>query len=133
MKVWGGKRGVLLSVCLLLTAAWFGISTLGAQELSSVKGGLGGLVTDSSGAIIPGAKVAISGDADNREVLTDENGRFTVTGLTPGMYKVKVEKEGFSATEAKNIEVVINRISAFLIFCVGIQIATGGIMHLLKK
>jgi multiple antibiotic resistance protein len=30
-------------------------------------------------------------------------------------------------------QVVINRISAFLIFCVGIQIATGGIMHLLKK
>jgi hypothetical protein len=112
MNLLGGKRSVLLSVCILLAAAWISISTLGAQELSSVKGGLGGVVTDSTGAVIPGAKVTISGDADNREAMTDENGRFSVTGLTPGQYKVKVEKEGFSSTEAKNIEVVINRISA---------------------
>jgi hypothetical protein len=112
MNVWGGKRSVLLSVCMLLAAAWFSISALGAQELSSVKGGLGGVVTDTSGAVIPGAKVTISGDADNREVQTDDNGRFSVTGLTPGLYKVKVEKQAFSSTEAKNIEVVINRISS---------------------
>lgn len=29
-------------------------------------------------------------------------------------------------------QLVINRISAFLIFCVGIQIASGGLLHLLK-
>lgn len=29
-------------------------------------------------------------------------------------------------------EVIINRIMAFLIFCVGLQIAAGGIMHLIK-
>jgi len=32
-----------------------------------------------------------------------------------------------------NGEVIINRISAFLIFCVGLQIAISGIMNLLKK
>jgi hypothetical protein len=105
-------KRILLWPVILLAAAWIGQSTLAAQELSSVKGGLGGVVTDSTGAVIPGAKVTISGDADNREAVTDENGRFTVTGLTPGQYKVKVEKEGFSATEAKNVEVVINRISS---------------------
>jgi multiple antibiotic resistance protein len=29
-------------------------------------------------------------------------------------------------------EVIINRIMAFLIFCVGLQIAAGGITHLVK-
>ena len=28
MNVWGGKRSVLLSVCMLLAAAWFSISQL---------------------------------------------------------------------------------------------------------
>jgi multiple antibiotic resistance protein len=32
-----------------------------------------------------------------------------------------------------NGEIIINRISAFLIFCVGLQIAISGIMNLLKK
>jgi hypothetical protein len=45
------KRSILREVLLALTS----ICTLqlGGQELSSVKGGLGGVVADTSGAIIP--------------------------------------------------------------------------------
>src|ERR1700747_971744 len=110
MNLLGGKRLLPVPVCILL-AAWLIIPIINAQELSSVKGGLGGIVTDTSGAVVPGARVNISGDADTRDVVTDERGRFSVTGLTPGAYSVKVDKEGFATTEAKNVEVVINRIS----------------------
>jgi hypothetical protein len=83
----------------------------GAQELSSVKGGLSGVVTDTSGAAVPGATLTVAGPADTRTVTSDDGGRFSVGNLTPGMYRIKVQKDGFKVVEAKNIEVVINRSS----------------------
>ncbi len=83
-----------------------------AQELSSVKGGLSGVVTDSSGAAIPGAELTVTGSADTRTVTSGADGHFAVGNLTPGMYQIKVQKEGFKIAEAKNVEVVINRSSS---------------------
>ena len=83
-----------------------------AQELSSVKGGLSGVVTDSSGAAIPGAELTVTGAADTRSITSDASGHFVVGNLTPGMYQIKVQKEGFKVAEAKNVEVVINRSSS---------------------
>ena len=103
------KRSILPEVLLALTSIF--TLQVGGQELSSVKGGLGGVVSDTSGAIIPDAKVIIVGPADTREVITDENGRFSVPGLTPGKYNITIEKAAFSTAEAKDVEVVINRIS----------------------
>ena len=93
------------SVALLTSPAY-------AQELSSVKGGLSGVVTDSSGAAIPGAELTVTGPADTRTVTSDAAGHFVVGNLTPGMYQIKVQKEGFKIAEAKNVEVVINRSSS---------------------
>jgi hypothetical protein len=82
-----------------------------AQELSATKGGLGGAITDKSGAVIPAAQVRVVGDADQRVAIADSSGRFTIIGLTPGQYTVMVEAKGFKSTQAKNVDVVINRVS----------------------
>jgi hypothetical protein len=107
MKTFFGRCIITL---MLVTPAMLP-SAMRAQELSSVKGGLSGVVTDASGAAIPGAKLTVAGPADIREVVSDDSGRFSVGNLTPGIYRVKVEKEGFKVSEAKNVEVVINRSS----------------------
>ena len=49
--------------------------------------------------------------ADQRVATADSGGRFTIVGLTPGQYTVTVEAKGFKSTQAKNVDVVINRIS----------------------
>jgi hypothetical protein len=85
---------------------------LSAQELSGTKGGLQGVVTDSSGAVVPGAQVTVTGNSDVRTVTTDNSGHWEITGLTPGLYTVSVEREGFSKTEAKSLGVEINRINS---------------------
>jgi hypothetical protein len=100
------KKLLLFAVILTLSAV-----TGYAQQLSATQGGLGGAITDKSGALVPGAKVTVSGDADTRTVTTDATGRFTIGSLTPGLYTVTVEKSGFSNAQAKKIEVVINRLS----------------------
>jgi hypothetical protein len=101
--------GRFLTLALTIPLAAFSVVSH-AQELSSVKGGLGGLITDKSGAVVPGTKVTAKGDADTRTVESDPNGRFTISSLTPGLYQVTVEKEGFNRAEAKDVEIVINRI-----------------------
>jgi hypothetical protein len=102
------RKTLLLSVLGLTANATVPVC-LDGQQLSATRGGLGGVITDKSGAIIPGAKVAITGAADRRVVTTDAAGRFLASDLTPGMYTVSVEKAGFQGQTAKNLEVVINK------------------------
>ena len=71
---------------------------------------LEGRVMDPSGAVIPGASVVVepqpSGPA--RAVQTDEEGRYRVTGLTAGQYKVTAEASGFR-TAAKQTAISASR------------------------
>jgi hypothetical protein len=99
---------ILILLAFAITAC---LPTLSAQELSGTKGGLQGNVTDSSGAVVPGASVTVSGASDSRTVTTNENGHWEVLDLTPGPYSISVEREGFSKTMAKAIDVQINRVN----------------------
>src|SRR5207245_8489670 len=58
-----------------------------------------GVVTDSSQAAIPGAKVTVT-DADrnvSQKTATDTAGRYVFTALPPGRYSLGVEAAGFSS------------------------------------
>ncbi len=82
-----------------------------AQE-SAVKGNLGGTVYDSSGAVVPGAKVTITGPIGSKSMESDGQGNFLFQLLTLGKYSVKVEKTGFKVAEVKNVEVFTNRMTS---------------------
>jgi hypothetical protein len=103
------RMGSLFVLMAFAIATCFS-TPLKAQELSGVKGGLQGIVTDSSGAVVPGAGVTIAGNSDNRKAITDAAGHWDSTSLTPGLYTVSVEREGFSKTVAKSIGVEIGRV-----------------------
>lgn len=66
-----------------------------AQTNSATRGGLGGIVYDSAGAVMPGITVSITGPQGEYQDKTDTGGRYEVNGLVPGMYKVTVEAAGF--------------------------------------
>jgi hypothetical protein len=100
---------LLLVLALAMAASLLHVS---AQELSGTKGGLQGVVTDSSGAVVPSASVTVTGNSDTRSAPTDNTGHWEITGLTPGPYTVSVEREGFEKTVAKAIVVEINRINS---------------------
>src|SRR4029434_4878822 len=73
---------------LFASAAVFGQTTTATVS---------GAIRDTTGAIVPGAKVSarniLTGAA--RETTTDEDGRYSVTNLGPGQYEVRAEKAGF--------------------------------------
>jgi hypothetical protein len=54
-------------------------------------------VTDRSGAVVPGASVAVTDTAAQmvRTVRTDSAGRYVVDGLAPGTYRVEARSPGF--------------------------------------
>src|SRR5205807_8652782 len=62
-------------------------------------GSLTGVVSDPSGAVIPGAKVLLT-DTDKAydySGTTDGAGRYVITNLPPSAYKITVEAPGFKA------------------------------------
>ena len=62
------------------------------------RGSLQGTVTDSSGAVVPGAKVTLTSNdtSISKETTTNGGGVYAVPGLAPGHYSIKVEKTGFT-------------------------------------
>ena len=74
-----------------------------AQELSAT---LSGLVTDSTGAVIPNATVTITLNGvtgASRVVLSDGTGFYKATNLTNGTYTVSVVATGFETFNGKNV------------------------------
>src|SRR5580700_4709146 len=67
------------------------------------RGTLRGVVQDSSGARIPGAKVTVesAGLSTEREAETSERGEFRVDDLPPGEYRVRIEAANFQIAESR--------------------------------
>ena len=62
-----------------------------------------GTVTDPSGAVIPDASVTISSNHFTQTVATDDDGRYSVSGLVPGHYRVEVRAAGFTPLEKSGL------------------------------
>ncbi len=82
----------MLKVSVLL---WVLISA--RYIFAQVSGSISGIVTDSTGAVVVGAKVTATSQATNsaRSAETNSSGANSITNLEPGPYKVVMEKPGF--------------------------------------
>jgi uncharacterized membrane protein YgcG len=91
--------GVVLTIALAAAAL--------AQD---TKGTLKGRVTDSSGALVPGAQVTVVAEGGQRTATTDQTGSYTVNGLDPGTYVVQIRAAGFAVFGAA-VEVAAGRVA----------------------
>ncbi|MEP6947207.1 MAG: carboxypeptidase regulatory-like domain-containing protein [Acidobacteriota bacterium] len=87
------------SIVVLLLAAAF---TFG-QDLDNVT--VGGRITDSNGLSIAGATVTVKSidTGEVRTITADDEGRYKVVNLKPGVYKVSVAASGFGGQETPSI------------------------------
>ena len=79
-----------------------------AQEIT---GTILGTVTDSSGAIVPNAKVSLTNTDRNaviRTLKTDKNGSYNAPQLPIGHYTVSVEMKGFKRADETGITLNVN-------------------------
>src|SRR5712675_48227 len=66
---------------------------------------LRGVVTDPSGAFIPGAIVQLLGPNGEQRTKTDNVGRYTFATLRPGKYTVRVIAKGFSVAQKTEVDI----------------------------
>src|SRR6267378_6753751 len=89
----------------------FGILAFSAAAVAqSITGSISGIVTDSTGGVIPGATVTLTGDqtGGTRTATTNGEGRFNFAALQPGNFSIKVEHQGFQALEQKGVVLSAN-------------------------
>ncbi|MCX6613295.1 MAG: carboxypeptidase-like regulatory domain-containing protein, partial [Acidobacteria bacterium] len=82
-------------LCLIVWIAIAGTSLLQAQTAGT--GTLVGTVTDSSGALVVGAKVVVVNPANSftSEAVTNTEGSYYIPYLAPATYRITVEMAGF--------------------------------------
>ena len=64
---------------------------------------LSGVVTDPSGALVPGALVQVRGPGGEQRNTTDGSGQYSFPSLRPGKYLVRVIVKGFAVTEKQDL------------------------------
>jgi hypothetical protein len=96
----------LLAACLLSLSLGLGAW---AQDKSSARGNLSGVVLDASKATVPGAQVTITGPIGSLSQTTNDQGTFLFSTLIPGFYSIKVQKAGFKLASVAATEVLINK------------------------
>ncbi|HEX8764661.1 MAG TPA: carboxypeptidase-like regulatory domain-containing protein, partial [Candidatus Acidoferrum sp.] len=91
-------------------------SSLGLFAQSTTDGAIGGTVTDTSGAAVPGAKVTVKNLGTNAEkiVMTDDTGYFRVGKLQPATYSVSVSAPGFAPFTVEHVVVQIGSVTDVL-------------------
>ena len=104
----GINRFVRNSICVLACLAG-SVLTATAQGV----GAIGGMITDTSGAMLPGVTVTLSNPrgtiGGNQATVTDDRGAFQFLRLVPGTYTVRAELQGFRPALQENIVVVADQ------------------------
>jgi hypothetical protein len=92
----------------------FLLSFLLALSLACAQSGTGelnGTVTDSTGAAVSGATVTITNPATgfSRVIQSNDGGLFSAPALNPGVYTIKVEKQGFQSQSRTGLELQVGQ------------------------
>src|SRR3954464_3137048 len=95
---------ILLCICVL------SLSTLSLFAQAG-RGAINGLVTDASGAIIPGAIVTATDTATASKITatTTAAGIVSCVSLSPGQYEVSASQSGFETTVRKGVIVTVDQ------------------------
>ena len=95
-------RRFLLAALLSLAAA-----LPAAAQSTAINGSIEGVISDESGAVLPGVTVTITNldTGDTRVVVTNESGLYRAPLLSLGKYKVEAELQGFKKLEQTGINI----------------------------
>jgi hypothetical protein len=108
---------------ILLALAVFA-SPLAAQETT---GKVQGRVVDAQGLAVPGATVTATGPQGSKNSVTDGDGRYSIPFLTPGVYAVRAELQGFKALEQKDVTVRVGATAE-----VPLKLEVGGVSEVVQ-
>ena len=105
---------------LVLPAIVFGQETTGTIK---------GSITDSSGAVVPGAQIEISSPSLIRAqaLVSDSSGTYQFPSLPPGIYAVSVSSHGFSTAKRTGVDLQVGKILK-----IDVQLEVGGAQQIVE-
>ena len=95
------SKGVIARILIFVAAMFFCVVTR-AQDVGSITGE----VTDTSGAVIPGASVELANATTgvSFKTLTNAEGSYTIANVPPGpAYRLTVSRDGFQSQVVKDV------------------------------
>src|SRR5690242_2988982 len=100
-------KRVLTAVAVTGLLLLLSLSILGQERFGEING----VVTDPTGAVVPNAKVILTNKDTNRvtNLTAGGDGNFLATNLEPGRYKMRVEAQGFAASEVPDINLLVGK------------------------
>src|SRR6202171_2794774 len=101
-------RSAMKGIPLLGFACLF-LATIVPAFSPTTTGRIVGKVHDQSDAVLAGATVTVTDvqRATRRAVTTDESGAYVFVSLTPSVYVVRAEANGFKTVERPGVEVEV--------------------------
>src|SRR5579862_1902430 len=98
------RVALLVPACILL-------ANYSAWPQASYQAQIRGIITDSSGAVVPNANVVLTEVGTNLPRITrsDSSGQYILRGLRPSTYVLRVEAPGFQGIEQKRIVLQVDQ------------------------
>ena len=96
---------IQFSQALLLPVLLWLVFFSGLLHAQTAEATLRGVVTDPSGASVPGALVQVLQAGAERRATTNNSGQYQIGPLTPGTYRIRVLAKGFDVTQKENFEI----------------------------
>src|SRR3954468_757197 len=87
--------------------------TSGWQASAQTSAGLKGVVSDSSGAVVPATEIVVT-NLDNgarRQTMTNDTGDYDIPLLPPGRYTIVGRKPGFKQATREDLRLEVNQIA----------------------
>jgi hypothetical protein len=110
----GSRRVVACALSLMMIlASMAGIARAQVATTSRISG----TVTDSQGAVIPGAEVVVTSQDTGAEfkARTSDEGTFLILSLSVGVYTVAVTAKGFKQTVVTNVKTEVGGVATVAI------------------
>ena len=97
---------------LIVLVAALGLASSARAQSDATSGTIEGVVSDTTGGVLPGATVRLSNAATGfvREVVTDEEGRYRGLALPLGTYTIAVEMSGFARGLREDVVLALGRV-----------------------
>jgi hypothetical protein len=106
-RIAGVVVGNFVCLCLLLLCA-------GPLALAQAgRGGISGIVSDPSGAVVPGAKITLKNQATGlaQSTVTTKAGFFSFVSLAPGAYEITAKLTGFETVVQSGLPVTVDQVT----------------------
>lgn len=112
-------RQLRIAILAAILSISTGVGLLTIAQAQTFRGSVVGLITDAGGSVVTDARVTLTEIRTGLERVTATNstGNYTFADVTPGVYKITVEKPGFKALSSSNITVATQQTARFDATC----------------